>query len=79
MVMAMLDTGAEYSQRPRTMPAPLRRALLLRVRALEAEQDCDRETFEALYEESDRLALQILDRQQTLRLFRELLLNRGAA
>ena len=61
------------------MPEPLRRALQIRVTVLEEEQAADIREFDQLYAHSDELALQIAERQQRLRRFREILLARGAA
>lgn len=62
----------------RRLPEPLLRALKIRVAALEEEQAADIGEFDLLYARSDELLLQITDRQQRLRRFREILLARGA-
>ena len=56
----------------------LRRALQNRVEVLEEEQAADTREFDLLYVRSDQLLLLIVERQQRLRRFRELLL-RGTA
>ena len=63
------------NQRPRPSES-LRRALQSRVEALEAEQAADRREFDLLYARSDQLLLLIVERQQCLRRFREILLAR---
>jgi hypothetical protein len=57
----------------------MRRALEIRVAALEQEQAADIREFDRLYVRSDELLLQIVERQGRLRRFREILLFRGAA
>ena len=59
------------------LPDPLRRALEIRVAMLEEEQASDRSEFDQLYERSDDLLVQISERQQRLRRFREILLADG--
>ena len=61
------------------LSAPMRRALEIRVAALEQEQAADIREFDRLYVRSDELLLQIVERQGRLRRFREILLFRGAA
>jgi hypothetical protein len=61
------------------LPESLRRALEIRVSALEEEQAADIHEFDELYVRSDQLSLQIIDRQQRLRRFREILIARGTA
>ena len=61
------------------LPAPMRRALEIRVTALEEEQAADIREFDQLYARSDELLLRITDRHQRLRRFREILLARSAA
>ena len=61
------------------LPAPMRRALEIRVAALEEEQAADMREFDQLYVRSDELLLQIAERQRRLRGFREILLARRAA
>ena len=56
----------------------LRRALQNRVEALEEEQAADTREFDLLYVRSDQLLLLIVERQQRLRRFREILLARCA-
>ena len=65
--------------RPRRLPEPLRRALEIRVAALEEEQAAGIREFDQLYARSDELSLQIAERQRRLRSFREILLVRGTA
>ncbi len=65
------------NQRPR-LSESLRRALKIRVDALEEEQAADMREFDLLYVRSDQLLLLIVERQQRLRWFRELL-ARGTA
>jgi hypothetical protein len=82
------DDGA-YAGRPlrhealtnqtRRLPEPLRRALKIRIAALEKEQAADIREFDQLYVRSDELLLQIAERQRRLHRFREILLARGAA
>jgi len=61
--------------RPRLSEA-LQRALQVRVDALEEEQAADVREFDLLYVRSDQLLLLIVERQQRLRLFRQILLAR---
>ena len=61
------------------LSAPMRRALEIRVAALEQEQAADIREFDRLYVRSDELLLQIVERQGRLRRFREILLFRRAA
>ena len=68
-----LDACSE--KRPR-LSEPLRRALQKRVEALEEEQAADTREFDLLYARSDQLLLLIVERQQRLRRFREILLAR---
>jgi hypothetical protein len=63
----------------RRLPEPLRRALEIRVAALEEEQAAGIREFDQLYARSDELSLQIAERQRRLRSFREILLVTGAA
>jgi predicted nuclease with RNAse H fold len=56
--------------------ARLRRALEVRVAALEAEQATAAGEFEALYERGDTILRQMEERQGRLRVFRDLLLNK---
>jgi hypothetical protein len=70
------DTPA--NQAPR-LPGPLRRALKIRVAALEEEQAADIRAFDQLYVRSDELLQQIAERHQSLRRFREILLAREVA
>ena len=65
--------------RARRLPEPLRRALEIRVAALEEEQAAGIREFGQLYARSDELLLQIAERQWRLRSFREILLVRGRA
>ena len=65
--------------RARRLPEPLRRALEIRVAALEEEQAAGIREFDQLYARSDELLLQIAERQRRLRSFREILLARGTA
>ena len=65
--------------RARRLPESLRRALEIRVAALEEEQAAGIREFDQIYARSDELSLQISDRQQRLRRFREILLAGGAA
>jgi len=58
---------------PRRMSESLRRAVQIRVDALEEEQAADMREFDLLYERSDQLLGLIVERQQRLRRFRELL------
>jgi len=77
----MLDafcSDAPATKAPR-LPAPMRRALEIRVAALEEEQAADMREFDQLYVRSDELLLQIAERQRRLRGFGEILLSRGAA
>ncbi len=69
---------APANQAPR-MPESLRRALKIRVAALEEEQAADIREFDQLYARSDELFLRITERQLRLRRFREIFLVRGAA
>ena len=81
MMAHMLDAfrhDAPANQECR-LPESLRRALKIRVTALEEEQAADIREFDELYVRSEELLLQIADRQQRLRRFREILLARGAA
>ena len=63
------------NQRPGLSPS-LRRALQYRVKALEEEQAADTREFDLLYVRGDQLLLLIIERQQRLRRFREILLAR---
>lgn len=72
-----LCRDVRVNQQPRPSE-PLRRALKLRVDALEEEQAADMHEFDMLYARSDQLLLLIVERQQRLRWFRELLV-RGTA
>ena len=65
------------NHRPR-LSESLRRALLSRVEALESEQAADTREFDLLYARSDQLLLLIVERQQRVRRFREILLARWA-
>ena len=65
------------SHRPR-LPGSLRRALQYRVKALEEEQAADTREFDLLYVRSDQLLVLIVERQQRLHRFREILLARWA-
>lgn len=58
-----------------TINETTRRALQIRVDALEAEQAAAAAEIEALYQRSDELTLECLERQQHLRQFREILLD----
>jgi hypothetical protein len=76
----MLDTLCP-DVRMNRLPRPseqLRRALKIRVDVLEEEQAADMSEFDLLYARSDQLLLLIVERQQRLRLFREILLARWA-
>jgi hypothetical protein len=53
----------------------LQRALEIRAAALEREQAASADEFEALYERGNTILSQMQDRQQRLRVFRDLLLN----
>lgn len=64
--------------RPRVLSAPTRRALQIRVDALSAEQRAAAAEIESLYQRCNALTYQVLERQQRLRRFREILLNSGA-
>jgi hypothetical protein len=61
------------------LSAPMRRAIEIRVTALEEEQATDIREFDQLYARSNELLLRIVERQQRLRRFREILLARRAA
>ena len=63
----------------RLFASAMRRALEIRIAALEEEQASDVREFDQLYSRSDELLLRIIDRQGRLRRFREILLARGAA
>lgn len=63
------------NQRP-VQSQSLRRALQVRVDALEGEQAADVREFDLLYVRSDQLLLLIVERQQRLRQFRQILLAR---
>jgi hypothetical protein len=65
------------NQRP--LSASLRRALQVRVDALEKEHAADVREFNLLYVRSDQLLLLIVERQHRLRLFRQILLARWPA
>jgi hypothetical protein len=78
MMVHMLDTlcpGDCLNQRPH-LSRSLLRALQVRVDALEEEQAADVREFDLLYKRSDQLLLLIVERQQRLRRFREILLAR---
>jgi hypothetical protein len=78
MMAHMLDIicpGGCLNQQPR-LSESLRRALQVRVDALEEEQAADVREFDLLYLRSDKLLLLIVERQQCLRQFREILLAR---
>ncbi len=77
----MLDASCRNAGAIKAAPlsAPLRRALEIRVAALEEEQAASIREFDRLYVRSDELLLQIVERQRRLRRFREILLARGAA
>ena len=57
------------------MTPRFRRALEIRIAALEAEQAVSAEEFEGLYERGNAILYRMQDRQQRLRVFRDLLLN----
>ena len=73
------EPGTEYTPRRRTISAPLQRALQIRVSALVAQQREAAEEIEWLYRRSDELLYAMHERQQRLREFRHILLNRVAA
>ena len=78
------DSG-EAHYRVEVMPArrrlspSMRRALRIRVHALRQEQRAASLEFESLYDRGDELLAEIVERQQRLRLFREILLANGGA
>jgi hypothetical protein len=80
MMTHMLDTVCPGDRldnnRPRLSDS-LRRALQVRIDALEEEQAANVREFDLLYVRSDQLLLLIVERQQRLRRFREILLARG--
>ena len=76
-MLEALCPDACSNQRAR-LPESLRRALQNRVEALEEEQAADTREFDLLYVRSDQLLLLIVERQQRLRRFREILLARWA-
>ena len=51
----------------------MRRAFKIRIEALEVEQAADMREFDLLYVRNDQLLLLIVERQERLRRFRELL------
>jgi hypothetical protein len=65
--------------RTRDLSDSLRRALQIRVKALEAEQSAAALEIEQLFERSNRLTLEVLERQRRLRHLREILFNGSAA
>jgi len=78
----MLDASCRNAaaiKAPAPLSAPMRRALEIRVTALEEEQAADNREFDQLYVRSDELLLRIAERQRRLRRFREILLARSAA
>ena len=83
MVMAMLanfdwaDNGFALAPHRRALSVKMRRAIEIRVAALEAEQEVAAIEIEALYERSTNLTYAVIARQQILRQFREILLNQG--
>jgi hypothetical protein len=82
-VARMLDCTCQLADIPpartRALSASWRRALQIRLEALEAEQSAAAAEIEALYQRSNKLTLEVLERQQRLRQFREILLNGRAA
>jgi hypothetical protein len=66
---------AERQARPLT--AHLRRAIETRTGALEQEQAAAATEYEGLYERAGTILAEMIERQQRLRTFREILLNRG--
>jgi hypothetical protein len=83
MVMAMLanfecaDNGFKLAPHRRALSVKMRRAIEIRVAALEAEQEAAAIEIEVLYEQSTILTYTVIARQQVLRQFREILLNQG--
>jgi hypothetical protein len=82
MMAQMLDTNQiEFptAQLRIVLSDRVRRALEIRIEALEAEQIADAQKFEAIHECGTALIFRMLERQERLRQFRELLLKRRAA
>jgi len=63
--------------RPHVLSDSMRRALKIRVAALSAEQRAAAEEYDGHFDRANKIALQMLERQQRLRQLRQILFNGG--
>ena len=69
-------TGCD-TREGRQLTPQMRRAIECRIISLEAEQAAAADEHDGLYARSDTLLAEIIERQERLFRFREILLNRG--